>query len=142
LASARAAAEAFGARYAFADAGELAAHPEVDLVVVSVKAPAHAEATRAALAAGKHVLTEWPLGVDVVEARALADAADRAGVVHAVGLQGYHSPGARFVSDLLTDGRIGQVESVAMITAVIHWAATGFRRGSPGEPIARPARTY
>jgi predicted dehydrogenase len=114
--SARAAADAFGARYAFADAGELAAHPEVDLVVVSVKAPAHAAVTRAALAAGKHILSEWPLGVDVAEARALSDAAAEAGVVHAISLQGYHSPSARFVADLVSNRRIGQVESVAMIT--------------------------
>src|SRR5215813_789645 len=35
--SARAAADTFGIRHAFASADELASHPEVDLVVVSVK---------------------------------------------------------------------------------------------------------
>ena len=117
MSSAQAAADAFGAAHAFADANELAAHPDVDLVVVSVKAPGHADATRAALNAGKHVLTEWPLGVDVAEARALALEAETAGVVHAVSLQGYHSASARFVADLIAGGRLGRVESVAMITA-------------------------
>jgi len=37
--------------------------------------------------------------------------------VHAVNLQAYHSPGARFVADLLTGGRIGPVESVSMTAA-------------------------
>jgi predicted dehydrogenase len=115
--SARAAAGLFGARHAFASAGELAAHPEVDLVVVSVKVPAHAQVIRAALAAGKHVYAEWPLGVDLAEASALAAAAAATGVVHAVSLQAYHSPGARFVADLLADGRIGAVESVSMTAA-------------------------
>jgi predicted dehydrogenase len=107
----------FGIRHAFASAGELAAHPEVDLVVVSVKVPAHAAAIRAALAAGKHVFSEWPLGADLAEASALADAAAAAGVVHAVNLQAYHSPGARFVADLLAGGRIGPVEAVSMTAA-------------------------
>jgi predicted dehydrogenase len=53
----------------------------------------------------------------VAEARALADEAEAAGVVHAVSLQGYHSPSARFVADLIAGGRLGQVESIAMITA-------------------------
>ena len=115
--SARETAGMFGIRHAFASAEELANHPEVDLVVASVKVPAHAEVIRAALAAGKHVLAEWPLGVDLAEASALADAAAAAGVVHAVNLQVYHSPGAHFVADLLTDGRIGAVESVSMTAA-------------------------
>src|SRR5712691_2639557 len=100
--SARAAAGTFGIRHAFASAEELASHPEVDLVVASVKVPAHAAVIRAALAAGKHVYAEWPLGVDLAEASALADAAAAAGVVRAVSLQAYHSPGAHFVADLLT----------------------------------------
>jgi predicted dehydrogenase len=115
--SARAAAAAFGIRHAFASAEELASHPEVDLVVASVKVPAHAAVIRAALAAGKHVYAEWPLGVDLAEASALAGAAAAAGVVHAVNLQAYHSPGARFVADLLAGGHVGQVESVSMSAA-------------------------
>jgi predicted dehydrogenase len=112
-ASARAAARAYGAEHAFVGAAELAAHPGVDLVVVSVKAPDHARAIRAALAAGKHVLSEWPLTVAAGEAAELADLAAAAGVHHAVGLQVYASPGARFVRDLVRAGRIGRLESVA-----------------------------
>ncbi|MFE3224807.1 Gfo/Idh/MocA family protein [Nocardia sp. NPDC059228] len=114
-ASADRAAAAHGARHAFADARELAAHPEVDLVVVSVKTPGHAAVIRAALAAGKHVVSEWPLGVDADEARELTEAATAAGVVHAVVLQGHHSPSARFAAGLLADGRIGTLESVALV---------------------------
>lgn len=116
-ASARQTADAFGIPHAFTDAGELAGHPDVDLVVVSVKAPAHAEVIRAALTAGKHVLSEWPLGVDANEASELVDAANAANVIHSVCLQGYHSAGAHFVSDLIAEGRIGQVESISIIAA-------------------------
>jgi predicted dehydrogenase len=115
--SARESADTFGILHFFDRAEELAGHPEVDLVVASVKVPAHAAVIRAALAAGKHVLAEWPLGTDLAEASALADAAAAAGVVHAVNLQAYHSPGARFVAGLLADGRVGAVESVSMTAA-------------------------
>jgi predicted dehydrogenase len=110
-------ANAYGIRHAFADAGELAAHPDVDLVVVSVRSPDHAKAIRAALAAGKHVFSEWPLGVDLAEAAALTDAATAAGIVHAVSLQSHQSPSVHFVQDLLAAGEIGQVESISVIAA-------------------------
>jgi predicted dehydrogenase len=114
-ASAREAATAFGATHAFTSAAELAACPDVDLVVVSVKSSAHAPAVRAALAEGKHVLCEWPLGADVEESAELTATAARAGVVNAIGLQGYHSPPVRYVHDFIAGGGIGRVESVAAI---------------------------
>ncbi|PSR70275.1 gfo/Idh/MocA family oxidoreductase [Nocardia sp. MDA0666] len=119
--SADRAAAAHGVRLAFADAGELVAHPEVDMVVVSVKASAHAAVIRAALAAGKHVVSEWPLGIDADEAGELTEAATDAGVVHAVVLQGHHSPSARFVADLLAADRIGALESVALVAEGAPW---------------------
>ncbi|BCB77483.1 Gfo/Idh/MocA family oxidoreductase [Phytohabitans flavus] len=112
-ASARAAAEAFGARHAFTGAAALANHPDVDLVVVSVKAPDHAPAVRAAIEAGKQVLVEWPLTVTAGEAAELAAAAEAARLRHAVVLQVYASPGARFVRDLVREGRIGELAAVA-----------------------------
>ncbi|GAB3204350.1 Gfo/Idh/MocA family protein [Nocardia tengchongensis] len=123
-ASADRVAAAHGVRHAFADAGELIAHPEVDLVVVSVKASGHAAVIRAALTAGKHVVSEWPLGVDADEAGELTEAAAAAGVVHAVVLQGHHSPSARFAADLLADGRIGMLESVALVAEGAPWGGS------------------
>jgi predicted dehydrogenase len=116
-ASADAAAEATGARHAFTDAAQLAAHPEVDLVVAAVKSPGHGDVVRAALAAGKHVLCEWPMGTSAAEATELTSAAVAAGVVHAVVLQGYHSPSVNFVRDLLAADRIGAVSAVTLIAA-------------------------
>ncbi|MEU5868000.1 Gfo/Idh/MocA family oxidoreductase [Nonomuraea sp. NPDC047529] len=121
------AAAAHGVRHAFADAGELARHPEVDLVVVSVKASGHAAVIRAALDAGKHVVSEWPLGVDADEAGELTEAATAAGVVHAVVLQGHHAPSARFAADLLADGRIGTLESVALVAEGAPWGGSRIR---------------
>ncbi|WP_030616792.1 Gfo/Idh/MocA family protein [Streptomyces sclerotialus] len=112
--SARAAAREFGAAHAFTDAGELARHPDVDLVAVTVKVPAHAGPVRAALAAGKHVYCEWPLARTTAEAGELAAEAAAAGVHHVVGLQARYSPELRHARQLLAEGRIGRVVSATV----------------------------
>src|SRR6185503_10657506 len=66
--SAEAARQAYGARLAFADWREMVASPEIDAVAVVVRVPSHYQPTKAALEAGKHVYTEWPLGRTTVEA--------------------------------------------------------------------------
>ena len=92
LESARAAGEAFGVSSVFSDHEQLVSQPDVDVVSVTVKVPHHRRLVSAALAAGKAVYCEWPLGRDVDEARAMAALADEQGVHTVVGLQGRHAP--------------------------------------------------
>ncbi|WP_242886952.1 Gfo/Idh/MocA family protein [Actinomadura litoris] len=115
--SAREAARRFEVPHAFTDARELAAHPEVDLVIVTVKVPAHDELVRAALEAGKHVYCEWPLARTTAEAEELARLAEDAGVRHAAGLQARFSPAVRYARDLVADGYVGRVTSVNVYSA-------------------------
>ncbi|HEX4367839.1 MAG TPA: Gfo/Idh/MocA family oxidoreductase [Rhodopila sp.] len=122
--SADAAARHYGARLAFADAGELARHPDVDLVTVCVKAPDHYGPVMAAIEAGKHVYCEWPLGRNTEEAIRMHAAAERAGVRHAIGLQGRVSPSISYVKDLIADGYIGRVLSGTMFVNAANWGAT------------------
>ncbi|MFE9423926.1 Gfo/Idh/MocA family protein [Kitasatospora sp. NPDC006697] len=112
--SAKAAAEHFGVAHAFADARELAEHPEVDLVVVTVKVPAHLELVSAALAAGKHVYCEWPLARTTAEAEHLVEAAAVAGVRTAIGLQARFAPALLQARDLIADGYLGELGSVTV----------------------------
>ncbi len=65
--SAEAARKAFGAKLAFTDFRAMVASKEIDAVAVVVRVPSHFEPTKAAIAAGKPVYTEWPLGRPVVE---------------------------------------------------------------------------
>src|ERR1700748_958501 len=106
--SAEAAARHYGVPLAFCDAEKLAQHPDVDLVTVSVKVPDHYRPVMAAIDAGKHVYSEWPLGRDTNEAVRMLDAAERRGVRHAVGLQGQMSPAINYVKDLIADGYVGR----------------------------------
>src|SRR6266487_3452386 len=74
--SARAVAEVFGVTPVFSDFDQLLTQPDIDLVAVTVKVPHHRELVSAALAAGKAVYCEWPLGRDLNEARAMARLAE------------------------------------------------------------------
>src|SRR2546425_11716473 len=106
--AARAAGEAFGVAAVFSDHEQLVAQPDVDLVAVTVKVPHHRELVSAAVAAGKAVYCEWPLGRDPDDARAIAALAAEQGVRTVVGLQARQAPAIEFVRELLSDGYVGE----------------------------------
>src|SRR5688572_3842044 len=109
--SAAEAREAFGAKLAFHDYREMVQSPEIDAVAVVVKVPSHYGPTKAALEAGKHVYTEWPLGRTTAEAEELAALARSTGLHTVVGLQSRVSPTLMFLKDQLEAGYIGEVLS-------------------------------
>ena len=108
-ATAEESAEKFGARLAFQDHEELVAHPDIDLVTVAVRVPYHHQLTMAALKGGKHVFTEWPLGVTLQEAQEMADLAKARGLKTMVGLQGRCSPALLRLKELIEEGYVGEV---------------------------------
>ena len=114
--SAEEARQAFGAKLAFHDFREMAASPEIDAVAVVVRVPSHYEPTKAAIEAGKHVLTEWPLGRTTAEAVELANLARAKGVQTAVGLQSRVSPALLYVKELIDGGYVGEVLSCHVTT--------------------------
>ncbi|NKY87598.1 Gfo/Idh/MocA family oxidoreductase [Nocardia veterana] len=123
-ASAAAAGEKFGVPKAFDSVDDLVAQPEVDLVVVTVKVPEHRQLVRSAIAAGKAVLCEWPLGNGLAETIELADAARAAGTPAFVGLQARSAPTVRYLRDLVADGYIGDILSTSVIGSGGAWGAT------------------
>lgn len=102
----------------------LAARDDVDLVVVTVKAPRHAELVKSVLSQGKPVLCEWPLGVSRAETQALAAQAAAARLPSFVGLQGRAAPPVRYLRDLVSDGFVGQVLSTSLIASGRAWGPT------------------
>ena len=113
--AARAAGDAFGVPAVFSHHEELVAQPDVDLVAVTVKVPHHRELVSAAIAAGKAVYCEWPLGRDLDEAREMAALAAGRKVRTVAGLQARQAPAIEFVRELLRDGYVGDVLSTTMI---------------------------
>ncbi|TCK30753.1 putative dehydrogenase [Ancylobacter aquaticus] len=107
--TAKAAAAAFGAERWFADPYALIHDASIDLVTVAVKVPAHRPLVLAALAAGKAVYCESPLGASLAETEEMAAAA---GSLHtAIGLQGRHNPAVRRAAELVASGRLGRILS-------------------------------
>ena len=113
--SARAASEVFGVSAVFSDHEQLVAQPDIDVVAVTVRAPLHRELVSAALAAGKAVYCEWPLGRDLDEARAMAALAAEREVRTVIGLQARQAPAIEFVQELMGDGYVGEVLSTTMV---------------------------
>src|SRR5207302_6323948 len=95
--SAEAAAQHFGIPLAFSNPEDLARHPDVDLVTVSVKVPDHYRPVMAAIDAGKHVYCEWPLGRNTAESHDVLEAAARKAVRDAVRPHVRSSPQINYV---------------------------------------------
>lgn len=82
--------------------------PAIDVIDICTPNYLHFEMALAALTAGKHVYCEKPLALDVAEAAELADAAEQANVVHAIGLNYTANPMIRTARDIVASGEIGE----------------------------------
>jgi len=123
--TADASAQQFGVPNAFGDPAKLIDHPDVDVVAICVRVPAHRDLVLRAIDAGKHVYCEWPLARDTTEARMLLERAEKAGIVHMVGLQSRSSPVLGHAKELIARGEIGTVRSVGL-THSSDWISTVF----------------
>lgn len=126
-ASAAVAAEEFGVAACYRSVDALAAADDVDLIVVTVRVPAHYDVVMTALAHGKRVFCEWPLGNGVKQAEEMAAAAQALNLCCGVGLQARASPVIRYVRDLVAQGFVGNVLSTTMVGAGMNWG--------PGMPL-------
>lgn len=125
--TAKASAAAFGVELAFHNIDEMAAHPDVDLVVVCVRVPWHHDLVMAGLRAGKAVFCEWPLGANLVEAEEVATFAREHSLRTIVGLQGRSDPTVRYARDLVAEGYVGEVltANLSIISAASYERAAG-----------------
>lgn len=110
----------FGARRAFGNSLELVRDPDIDLVSVTVKVPEHRAIVLAALAAGKHVYCEWPLGCDLAEAEEMAHAVGPGSHVM-IGLQAQSSPAIRKAAELVSDGALGRIQVMRAYSPTAGW---------------------
>ena len=92
---------------------------DIDAVYISSRNDQHAPHAIAAAKAGKHVIVEKPMALTLADARAIVDAADRAGVQLAVN---HHLPGSPLhatARQLIADDRIGRLYSARVNHAVL-----------------------
>ncbi|GAB4223621.1 MAG: Gfo/Idh/MocA family oxidoreductase [Spirochaetales bacterium] len=82
---ARSAAEKFQARKVYTDFTSFFRDPDLEAVIVCLPNHLHCDAVVQAAEAGKHVLVEKPMAMNLSEARKMVDAAERKGVTLMVG---------------------------------------------------------
>lgn len=87
-------------------------HREIDAVVVTTPDHMHFPIALMAIERGKHVYVQKPLTHTIGEARALKQAAARAGVVTQMGNQGHANDGTRILKEWIDAGVIGPVREV------------------------------
>jgi predicted dehydrogenase len=103
-------------RYGFAsvtgDIDELLSNPEIDVVSVALPNFAHATVLTKALASGKHVFAEKPIGRTAQEASDLAGRAGASDAVTGVGFSFRRLPGLAAVANAVSGGKVGDVHTV------------------------------
>jgi len=106
----------FGARRWHSDWRELVADEEIDAVYVATPVHLHSEQTIAAAEAGKHVLCEKPMAMDVAECDRMIAACRANGVKLGVAYYRHFYPVVRRVKELLDSRELG-VPIIAQINA-------------------------
>src|SRR5215813_11396088 len=105
---AEALAEKLGVPEATTDLVALCSREDLDGVTVCTPNAAHREAPLLALAHGKHVFCEKPLGISVAEAEEMARAAEASGRVHQVAFTFRYLFGVEELRRRLREGEVGE----------------------------------
>lgn len=101
----------FGAR-TYDGAEALCADPDIDAVYIATPHQFHCANTLAAAAAGKHVLVEKPMALDLVDCEAMIAACRSAGVALVVGHSHSFDAPIRRTREIATRGEFGAVRLV------------------------------
>ena len=110
-AAAESLADEFGGT-AEASAEAMLARDDIDAVSICTIEPAHLEAVLAVAAAGKHILLEKPMAMNLDEARAMKQAVEDAGVKFMLGHLFRFDQRCAETKRVIESGKIGQVVSV------------------------------
>jgi predicted dehydrogenase len=94
---------------------QLAASPDIDLIQISTPPFFHVQHLEAAVASGKHVYCEKPIGIDVIQARQALEVAKRVKSTQSVevGFQCRSAPPIAAIAQRIQAGALGKIASVA-----------------------------
>src|SRR5262245_1618499 len=112
------------------------ADPTVDAVVLATPHSQHGDQVRRAAAARKHVFCEKPFTLTAADAKSAIDAAEKAGIVLAVGFNRRFHPSMAELKRRVQDGTLGVIETCVSE----HTAGAGFAI-QPGYWRADPSET-
>ena len=124
---------------AFSDYRRLLELDEIDAVSVCTPPAAHAEATIAALEAGKHVLCEKPMAMNASEAAKMVRSARKAGRNLAIGFQSRFSAEAQALKAFIDAGELGEVYFAKALynrrRGIPSWGKFYSRKDNGGGPL-------
>jgi predicted dehydrogenase len=103
------AARRYGYERAYTDWRQLLDDPDVQVFDNCGPNNMHLEPNIAAARAGKHLISEKPLGRNAAECKEMWDAAVKAGVKHQVAFNYRFVPAVRLVRQLIEDGKLGRI---------------------------------
>lgn len=110
----------------YADYHELLANPEIDLVNVCLPTDQHEQVAIDALQAGKHVLVEKPIAIELAAAERMLAAADKAGKLLMVAQVLPFFPEFHWAREAVESGRYGKLIAAAFrrVIAPPDWSAS------------------
>lgn len=109
----------------YADFQELLRHPGLDAVIISTPNFVHAEQAVAALAAGKHVMLEKPMGINRAECDRILAAQRRSGKLLTIDFEMRFSPFARRIKGVIDSREYGELRRIEFIHHRGGWLASG-----------------
>src|SRR5437762_2867343 len=98
-----------GWQFAATDWREVVESPLIEIVDINTPNDSHCEIAVAAAKAGKHVLCEKPLALNVKQAEAMLAAAEKAKVVHMVCHNYRRVPAVALAKKMIAEGALGQI---------------------------------
>jgi predicted dehydrogenase len=102
-----------------------------DAVLICTQDRMHAEPAEAFAAMGYHILLEKPMAPDEAGCRRIVAAAEKAGIMLAVGHVLRYTPYTRAVKEIVADGQLGDIMSVQHLEPVGFWhQAHSYVRGN------------
>jgi len=109
---AKAKAELLGVEKHYGDYRELLEKEDVDVVHICTPNHLHYDMARASLRAGKHVVCEKPLAMDVRQAEELVELAESKNLINAVHFNVRYYPLMRHIMMMVAKGELGNIFSV------------------------------
>ena len=98
--------------YSYDDFDRIADDPDVQIVYVVAPNALHEGFVRRAAAAGKHVLCEKPMAVDVASAQAMIEACEAAGRLLMIAYRSRFQPHMREAIRIAQSGELGQIKLI------------------------------
>lgn len=135
-------AQAYGFRRSTSDWRQLVADPAVEAIVIASPQSTHRDIALAAIAAGKPILCEKPMGASLAESIEMTEAAEGAGVINMVGFNYVRTPATQYARQLIQQGVIGDItwfrgehteDFYADPRALASWRTQGRANGTMGD---------